>query len=163
MILDNSTVLYLYPKRKLADGYYEAYGEICGCRSANIISELKHKIRKCRLDHFVRVCSVQKTSYDDFYIGTDFSSLREHVSRKELSQKATLLFIDKMATLCELDLRRIISSLESGYFENVIIPPVLNINASKNQPTHNYTECFNNLPIPDSETASASDKLYIWP
>lgn len=165
MILDNSTILYVYPKRKLVDGYYEAYGEICGCRSANIISELKHKIRKCRLDHFVRVCGSQGTSYDDFYIGTDFSSLREHVSRKELSQKATALFNEKMSHLCELDLRRVISSIESGYFDSAIIPPVLNMHTSKMMasPDQCYSACLSNLPVSSSETASASDKLYNWP
>lgn len=173
MILDNSTILYVYPRRKLADGYYEAYGEICGCRSANIISELKYKIRKCRLDHFVRICSSQGTNYDDFHIGTDFSSLREHVSKKELSQKAATLFIEKMSNLCEMDLRRVISSIESGYFDKAIIPPVLNLNTAKNmsattQESHiiasDYdSSCLINLPASSSETASASDKLYNWP
>jgi hypothetical protein len=125
-----------------------------------MISELKYRIRKCRLDEFVRRCTAHNISYDDFYIATDFSSLREHVSRKELTQKAVSAFAEKMTTLGELDLRRVITSLETGHFDESIIPPVLKLSIPSIQHANYVLPQFGNLPIPSSETASASDKLY---
>ena len=159
MILDNSTVLYIYPKRKFADGHYESYGDTCGCRVVGMTSELKYRIRKCRLDEFVRRCAAHNIIYDDFYIATDFSSLREHVSRIELTHKAVNIFTDKMSTLSEFDLRRVISSLDSGHFNEAILPPVLKITFPQQIPNYPIPQ-LGNLPIPSSETASASDKLY---
>jgi hypothetical protein len=164
MILDNSTVLYIYPKRKLAEGYYETYGETCGCRVVGMVNELKYKIRKCRLDEFVRKCSAYSINYDDFNIATDYSSLREHVTKKELAQKAISTFAEKMAAMCEFDLRRVQSALESGQFEMAITPPVLKMGSSlaNVQQAPNYTQYLGSMQM-SSETASANDELYQRP
>lgn len=166
MILDNSTVLYIYPKRKLAEGYYETYGETCGCRVVGMVNELKYKIRKCRLDEFVRRCSTYSINYDDFNIATDYSSLREHVTKKELAQKAISTFAEKMTAMCEFDLRRVISALDSGQFEMAITPPVLKMGSSlanaNAQQAPNYFPYLGSGPV-SSETASANDELYEKP
>lgn len=166
MILDSSTVLYIYPKRKFAEGYYETYGDTCGCRVIGMISELKYKIRKCRLDEFVRRCSAYSINYDDFNIATDYSSLREHVTKIELAQKAMNTFAEKTAKMCEFDLRRVISALDSGQFEMAITPPVLKMGSSyantNIQHAPNYTQYLGTLPV-SSETASANDELYQRP
>jgi hypothetical protein len=129
-----------------------------------MVNELKYKIRKCRLDEFVRRCSAYSINYDDFNIATDYSSLKEHVTKKELSQKAISTFAEKMATMCEFDLRRVISALESGQFEMTITPPVLKMGSSlaNVQQAPNYTQYLGSMPM-SSETASANDELYQRP
>jgi hypothetical protein len=129
-----------------------------------MVNELKYKIRKCRLDEFVRKCSAYSINYDDFNIATDYSSLREHVTKKELAQKAISTFAEKMATMCEFDLRRVQSALESGQFEMAITPPVLKMGSSlaNVQQAPNYTQYLGSMQM-SSETASANDELYQRP
>ena len=105
-------------------------------------------------------------NYDDFNIATDYSSLREHVTKIELAQKAMSTFAEKTAKMCEFDLRRVISALDSGQFEMAITPPVLKMGSSyantNIQQVPNYTQYLGTLPV-SSETASANDELYQRP
>lgn len=121
MLLDDTTPIFIYPKKSISDDVYEQYGKrhlppliIPPPGSDYFPVTLNYKIRELPLGSFIKNLGRHGISYKDFYISTDYMSLYNYLVIDDQKRELRKVIDGQIEALSAESLQAVYQNFKSG-------------------------------------------------